>query len=56
MPAESGVCWVAAERAPLPPMPFAKTFHWDGLGPVSRDGGPMMSSQHPSLAGTAPLH
>jgi AraC-like DNA-binding protein len=45
MPAESGACWVTAERVPLPPMPFVDTFHWDGVGPMVRDGRPMASSK-----------
>ena len=51
MPAEAGVCWVAAERVPLPPMTFAETFRWDGVGTMVRDGGSMTSAKptHPSM-------
>jgi AraC-like DNA-binding protein len=56
MPGEPGSCRVATERVALPPMPFADTYHWDGVGPMSRDGGPVASvkptrlSMHGALA------
>ena len=43
---ESGLCWVTAERVHLPPMTFADTFHWDGVGTMVRDPGPMRSAKH----------
>jgi hypothetical protein len=46
MPVESGVGWVAAEQVPLPPMLFAETFHWDGVGPMVRAGAPMTRAQY----------
>ena len=51
MTTELGGFRVATERAHLPPMTFDATFHWDGVGTMSRDGGPTTSSKptSPSL-------
>jgi hypothetical protein len=46
MPGEPGLYRVATERVHLPPMTFEDTFHWDGVGPMSRDGGPIINSKH----------
>jgi hypothetical protein len=43
---ESGLCWATAERVRLPPMTFADTFHWDGVGTMVRDRAPMTSAKH----------
>jgi AraC-like DNA-binding protein len=43
---ESGLCWVTAERVHLPPMTFADTFHWDGVGTMVRDWAPMTGAKH----------
>jgi AraC-like DNA-binding protein len=45
MPGEVGLYRVARERAQLPPMTFDDTFHWDGVGPISQDGGPITRSK-----------
>jgi len=37
---------VATQRVQLPPMTFEDTFQWDGVGPLSRDGGPKRRSTH----------
>jgi AraC-like DNA-binding protein len=46
MPGELGLYRVAAERVHLPPITFDETFHWDGVGTMSRGGRPTMSSKH----------
>ena len=38
MTIEPGGFRVATERIHLPPMTFDNTFHWDGLGSMSRSG------------------
>jgi hypothetical protein len=45
MTSEHGSFWVATERVHLPPMTFDETLYWDGMGPMSQDGGPMTSSK-----------
>jgi hypothetical protein len=45
MPGELGLCRVAMERAQLPPMTLDHRFHWDGVGSMARDRGPMTSSK-----------
>jgi AraC-like DNA-binding protein len=57
MPGEPELYRVATERVPLPPMPFADTFHWDGVGPMSQDGGPAASVKptRPSMHGALAL-
>ena len=45
MPEEPGVYRVAMGRVPLPPMTFEDTFHWDGVDPMVRAGGPMASAK-----------
>jgi hypothetical protein len=45
MPGEPGLYRIAAERVHLPPMAFDETFHWDGVGPMSRDEAPMTRSK-----------
>jgi AraC-like DNA-binding protein len=48
---------IATERVHLPPMTFDETFHWNGVGTMSRDGQPMLSSKHtlPSLQAACSL-
>ena len=45
MTTEPGGFRVATERIHLPPMTFDDTFHWDGVGSMSRNGGPMTRSK-----------
>jgi AraC-like DNA-binding protein len=45
MTGEHGGFRVATARVQLPPMTFKETFHWDGVGPIARDGWPMTSAK-----------
>jgi len=45
MTTELGGFRVATERIHLPPMTVDETFHWDGVGTMSRDGGPKTRSK-----------
>ena len=55
MSAEPGVSRFAAERVHLLPMASSATFHWDGMGAVSRDLGSNIDSE-PDLADLPVAH